>query len=184
MWTESPGHDGPPSSRAMAHQSDDLEGAGMAPDAPSDALRRSRVSVPATDQAAPQAGGRSSGGHEGGVMLANYGGGHTIDMEMREKVPRADGYFHVDTERTISALKNLGANTHYFLMWHSPSDWQDFTEEFLPAAQKADIDVWAYIVPPSECDPDGWCSRLYGTDYVAWAENIAARSVEYDRLFL
>lgn len=115
-------------------------------------------------------------------MLANYGGGHTIDMEMREKVPRADGYFHVDTERTISALKMLGANTHYFLMWHSLSDWKDFTEEFLPAAQKADIDVWAYIVPPSECDPDGWCSRPYGTDYVAWAENIAALSVEYDRL--
>lgn len=115
-------------------------------------------------------------------MLATYGGGHAIDMEIREKHPRADGYFHVDTERTLAELAMLNANTHYFLMWHSPSDWQDFTEEFLPAAQKAGVDVWAYIVPPSECHPDGWCSRPYGTDYVAWAENVAELSVEFDRL--
>lgn len=115
-------------------------------------------------------------------MLANYPGGHTIDKEIREKKPRDDGYYHIDTKATIKKLRGLRANTHYFLMWHSPSDWEDFTEEFLPAAERAGIDVWAYIVPPSECHADGWCSLPFKTDYIAWAKNIAELSVEYDVL--
>lgn len=134
----------------------------------------------AVDQAV--APGRAPGDQDNQFMLADYPGGHTIDKEIREKKPRDDGYYHVDTKRTISKLKKLNANTHYFLMWHSPSDWEDFTEEFLPAAQKAGIDVWAYVVPPSECHPDGWCSLPYKTDYVAWAKNIAELSVEFDVL--
>ncbi len=116
------------------------------------------------------------------IMLASYSGGHTIDKELREPEPRADGYFHVDTEATIAELKKLNVNTFYFLMWHSPTDWQDFTEEFLPAAQEAGIDVWAYIVPPSECHTNGWCSLPFKTDYITWAEEIATLSVEYDHL--
>lgn len=178
MWTALQTHHVSPRPRATEHQLDDVGGARTS----SDALRRSRVTGPVDDQTAAQAVVRSSGDHDEEIMLANYGGGHTIDMEIREKGPRADGYFHLDSERTLSELRILNANTHYFLMWHSPSDWQDFSEEFLPAAQKAGIDVWAYIVPPSECHSDGWCSRPYGTDYVAWAEKIAELSVEFDRL--
>lgn len=143
-------------------------------------------SAPSSQTALPGDGrgsqGRPADDTEPEIMLANYPGGHTLDMEIREKVPRADGYRHVDTVRTIAELQRMNANTHFFLMWHSPSDWQDFTEEFLPAAQEAGIDVWAYIVPPSECSSNGWCSRPYETDYVAWAENIAQLSVDYDHL--
>lgn len=137
-----------------------------------DTLRQSQLATPADDSDSANA----------EIMLANYAGGHTINKEIRESEPRADGYYHVDTDRTIAELKKLNANTHYFLMWHSPSDWTDFTEEFLPAAQKAGIDVWAYIVPPSECHSTGWCSLPFKTDYLAWAKNIAQLSVEYDHL--
>lgn len=116
------------------------------------------------------------------TMLASYPGGNTIDKEIRESKPRRDGYRHIDTQKTIRELKRMHANTHYFLMWHSPSDWEDFTDEFLPAARRAGIDVWAYIVPPSECHDNGWCSLPYKTDYIAWAKQIAKLSTNYSNL--
>lgn len=153
-----------------------MAGLSLTPDPPD------RLAVPAGNGDSARSADHASDDTASEVMLANYPGGHTLDKEIREETPRADGYHHVDTKRTIAALQEMNANTHFFLMWHSPSDWQDFTEEFLPAAQQAGIDVWAYIVPPSECSSTGWCSRPFETDYVAWAENIAQLSVEYDHL--
>lgn len=116
------------------------------------------------------------------TILASYPGGNTLSKEIREKQPRADGYYHVDTPATIDELKALHVNTFLFLIWHSPTDWQDLQQDFMPAAQKAGINVWAYIVPPSECSPDGWCSQPYQKDYVSWARNIAQLSVTYPNL--
>ncbi|MGI5225134.1 hypothetical protein [Actinoallomurus sp. CA-142502] len=115
-----------------------------------------------------------------GTVLASYPGGNTIDTEIREKRPRADGYYHVDTPATISQLKKLHVNTFLFLVWHSPADWQDLSGEFMAAAKRAGINVWAYIVPPSECV--SWCSQPYKTDYLSWAREIAQLSTRYPNL--
>lgn len=117
-----------------------------------------------------------------GTVLASYPGGNTIATEVREKQPRADGYYHIDTRATIADLKKLHVNTYLFLVWHSPTDWQDLNDQFMAAAQKAGIDVWVYLVPPSECKDTGWCSRPYMRDYLAWARNIATLSTRYSHL--
>ena len=47
----------------------------------------------------------------------------------------------------VKRLKELGVNTYYWLVapW---STWDDL-KLFLPKAEKAGIDVWVYLVPPS-----------------------------------
>src|SRR5690606_4926150 len=118
-------------------------------------------------------------------------GGNTYGDQVRESEPRADGYRHIDTPKLIEKLEQTNANLYLFQIWNSPTDWADLTQEFAPAAQKAGIQVWPYIVPPSECqyfdengDPlpplqRGRCSQPYGLDYVRWAEEIAKLSVRY-----
>lgn len=79
-----------------------------------------------------------------GGMLADYAGIITEDR------PRADGHRHLDTPALIAKLRTLHANTYFYLV-HGALEWEDFTNEFLPAAAKAGLDVWLYFVPPSEC---------------------------------
>lgn len=110
-------------------------------------------------------------------VLAHVPGGNTSGGEIREAVPRKDGYFHLDTPRTIARLKQLHANNYNYLIWNSPSDWDDLRKEFLPAAQRAGINVWVYLVPPTE-------SRIkyahpFRTDYMRWATELAKLSVRY-----
>jgi hypothetical protein len=106
-------------------------------------------------------------------ILADY------DAELREATPRADGINHVDTPATIAKLKALHVNTYAFLVWHAATDWDDLRNEFLPAAQAAGINVWVYLVPPSECNPAARCSFPYQTDYVRWGQAIATLSLQY-----
>ncbi|NUR89324.1 MAG: hypothetical protein HOY71_35015, partial [Nonomuraea sp.] len=118
-------------------------------------------------------------------MKAAQTGGNTVGDVIREDKPRADGYRHIDTAATIRVLKSVGLNTYVYLIWNSPTDWQDLTEEFAPAAEKAGIKVWLYLVPPSECQTspvrhlNGRCSRPFEKDYVKWAEEIAKLSVAH-----
>ena len=72
--------------------------------------------------------------------LADY------DSELR----RPDG--RVDIDAMVSRLKELGVTTYYWLLWHASTDWDDL-KLFLPQAAEAGIDVWAYLVPPSESPP-------------------------------
>jgi hypothetical protein len=96
------------------------------------------------------------------------------DMEIREPQPRADGIRHVDTPATIARLREAHVTTYFYLVFHASTDWTDFTREFLPAAEKAGIDLWVYLVPPSEC-----CSQPHGTDFVRWAEEIGRLSLRH-----
>ncbi|AUS09033.1 hypothetical protein C1X05_09365 [Laceyella sacchari] len=99
----------------------------------------------------------------------------------REATPRADGVRHVDTPAMIKKLKELNVNTYYYLNWYQPTDWDDFKDEFLPAAKEAGINVVLYLVPPSE-STGSRKSYPYTTDYVAWGKAIAELSVQYDNL--
>ncbi|MBM7789278.1 hypothetical protein [Tenggerimyces flavus] len=117
-------------------------------------------------------------------MVADYSGGNTIGAELREKMPRADGYKHIDVERTIRKLQELNVNSYLFLIWRSPADWGDLAR-FLPQARQAGVDVWVYLVPPSECFAPGTpdrCSYPYKTDYIAWAKAIANLSRQHANL--
>jgi hypothetical protein len=107
-------------------------------------------------------------------VLADYHG------TVIEAAPRADGLVHLDTPRTIARLQELHANTFLYLIWKGSNDWDDLRREFLPAAQKAGIDVWIYLVPPSECTPE--CSLPFGKDYLRWAAETAKLSLQFPNL--
>lgn len=107
-------------------------------------------------------------------VIADYAGA------IREPKARADGLLHVDTPALVAKLKELRVNTYVYLIWRSPSDWDDLRLEFLPAAQKAGINVWAYLVPPSECRPH--CSLPFEQDYIRWGEELARLSQAFPNL--
>lgn len=117
----------------------------------------------------------------GGIRSA-LTGGNTIGGSIREPEPRADGYRHIDTPAMIEKLKELNLNHYFYGVWDSPTDWDDLKSEFLPAAAEAGIQVWPYLVPPSETDLEGRASRPYLMDYVAWAKAVAELSLEYPNL--
>jgi hypothetical protein len=115
-------------------------------------------------------------------VLSQVPGGNTVGGEVREAVPRCDGYRHIDTPRMIKRLKALHANTCNYLLWNSPTDFDDLRQEFLPAAQKAGINVWTYMAPPAETHPRGKGSDPYRTNYLAWAKALATLSLRYSNL--
>ncbi|MFD1425702.1 hypothetical protein JOD24_003072 [Kroppenstedtia sanguinis] len=86
----------------------------------------------------------------------------------------------MDTPRLIQKLKELGVTQYFYLVWHAPTDWDDFRHEFLPAARQAGIDVWVYLVPPSEAHRIQ--SEPFGTDYIAWFRAIGSLSRNYANL--
>jgi len=103
--------------------------------------------------------------------LADY------DAELR----RPDG--RVDIDAMASRLKALGVTTYYWLIWHAPTDWDDL-KLFLPKAAAAGIDVWVYLVPPTESPPlyGRQYSEPFRLDYVRWAEEIARLSIQHRNL--
>ncbi|MFG2058446.1 hypothetical protein ACGFI9_30920 [Micromonospora sp. NPDC048930] len=117
-----------------------------------------------------------------GGVRAVLVGGNTVGAAVRESQPRADGYRHIDTPALVARLRELKVTTYLFGVWDSATDWADLCAEFLPAAAQAGIDVWPYLVPPSETDEHGRASRPYLTDYVAWARAVAEASVRYPNL--
>lgn len=107
-----------------------------------------------------------------GPVYADYA------AELRESTPRSDGINHVDTPALIQKLLAGNIKTYAFLIWHQPTDWDDFRLEFLPAAQAAQLNVWLYLTPPSENNPPtGYVP--YGTDYVTWATETAKLAQQY-----
>ncbi len=92
---------------------------------------------------------------------------------------RADG--HVDSERLVRQLRQMNANTYFWLVWHAETDWEDL-HEFLPLAKAAGISVWVYLVPHTESTPPFPFSEPFKQDYVRWAREIAKLSLEHDNL--
>lgn len=104
-------------------------------------------------------------------LLADY------NREIREPLARADGIRHVDSASTIARLRDINVTTYFYLVYHAKTDWADFAEELLPAAEHAGIRVWVYLVPPSEC-----CSQPFGADFERWAGEIARLSRRHTNL--
>ncbi len=83
----------------------------------------------------------------------------------------------VDIDFLLARLKELRVNTYLWLVWHQPTDWEDL-QRFLPKAAEAGIDVWVYLVPPSEPPP----SAPFGLDFARWGEEIAKLSQQHPNL--
>ncbi|GAA1588854.1 hypothetical protein [Kribbella karoonensis] len=141
-------------------------------------------------QAFPDVKTRTKGIIPPGGMLSSKTGGNTIDAELREETPRADGRHHYDSRKLVERLKAMHVNTYLFGIWESPTDWDDLRSEFAPLARAAGIDIWVDLVPPSECQTDrpegayleGYCSRPFKLDFIAWARNIATLSLQYPNI--
>jgi hypothetical protein len=88
----------------------------------------------------------------------------------------ADG--HVDVKAMAARLKELGVSTYYWLV-NVPGDWESL-QEFLPEAAAMGLQVWPYLVPPSESPPHvKYYSEPYKLDYQRWAEEIARLSLQF-----
>ena len=103
---------------------------------------------------------------------------HLADYDAELRLPNR----RVDTEAMVRRLKELGVTTYYWLVWHAPTDWDDL-KLFLPKAAEARINVWAYLVPPTEGPPHGYpASEPFKLDYLRWAEEIARLSLQHTNL--
>ena len=104
---------------------------------------------------------------------------HFADYDSEPRL--ADG--HVDGDTLLSRLKELHVTTYYWLVWHARTDWDDL-KLFLPKAAQANLQVWVYLVPPSESPPkegDRY-SEPFRLDYGRWAEEIARLSLQHTNL--
>jgi hypothetical protein len=75
---------------------------------------------------------------------------HFADYDSEPRRP--DG--HVDGDALLARLKELNVTTYYWLVWHAATDWDDL-KLFLPKAALANLQVWVYLVPPTESAPQG-----------------------------
>lgn len=89
----------------------------------------------------------------------------------------------MDSEALLARLNELHLTTYYWLVWHAPTDWDDL-KLFLPKAAQAGLQVWVYLVPPSESPPEfgSLYSEPFRLDYGRWAEEIARLSLQHTNL--
>lgn len=90
----------------------------------------------------------------------------------------------VDVEALATRLKELGVGTYYWLV-EPESDWEDL-KLFLPKAAEVGVQVWVYLVPPTESGSKPGKGPLYPApfllDYMRWALEIAKLSLQHTNL--
>lgn len=87
----------------------------------------------------------------------------------------------VDGDLLLARLQELGVGAYYWLV-ALPNDWEDL-QLFAPKARAAGIEIWPYLLPPSESPPfTGNFSEPYQLDYIAWGEAIARAATENDNI--
>ncbi len=119
---------------------------------------------------------------------------HTIDKSASQRKSQLKGTFgtyageprlpsgHVDTQRLVSELTEIKAQTYNWLIWHASTDWEDL-QEFLPLAAQHNIRVWVTLVPPSESPPKTKAySEPFRLDYERWGVEIAQLSLRHPNL--
>lgn len=102
-------------------------------------------------------------------ILGDYGA--PIYQPSTDRVPT------IDAAATVAALKRAHVNTFAYLICPDPSrnpavslkQWQDLPG-FAAVAATAGIQIFAYIVPPSEAPQAAY--QPFQWDYVAWADSI------------
>ena len=104
---------------------------------------------------------------------------HFADYDSEPRRP--DG--HVDSDALLARLKELHVTTYYWLILHAATDW-DNLKLFLPKAAAAGLQVWVYLVPPTESAPQEGTTYMepFRLDYGRWAEEIARLSLQHTNL--
>jgi hypothetical protein len=104
---------------------------------------------------------------------------HFADYDSEPRRP--DG--HVDADALVARLKELRVTTYYWLVWHAATDWDDL-KLFLPKAAQVNLQVWVYLVPPTESAPKYGTTYMepFRLDYGRWAEEIARLSLQHTNL--
>ena len=104
---------------------------------------------------------------------------HFADYDSEPRRP--DG--HVDGDFLLARLRELHVTTYYWLIYHAATDWEDL-KAFLPKAAEANLQVWVYLVPPTESAPlEGTTyPEPFRLDYGRWAEEIARLSLQHTNL--
>lgn len=89
----------------------------------------------------------------------------------------------MDGDALLARLKELHVTTYYWLVWHAGTDWDDL-KLFLPKAAQAHLQVWVYLVPPTESAPQegNVYPEPFRLDYGRWAEEIARLSLQHTNL--
>ncbi len=89
----------------------------------------------------------------------------------------------IDTDAMVTRLKELGDTTCYWLIGYGKRDWEDL-QLFLPKAAAAGIDVWVYLLPPTESGPraGGTYSEPFRLDYVRWGDELGKLSLKHPNL--
>lgn len=86
-----------------------------------------------------------------------------------------------DIEAALSMILDLNVNCYTYLIHRYSEKELKALGEFCRRMREHDIEVWAYLVPPSEAVP-GY--PPFGLDYLKWAEEVAKISVEQPNLTL
>jgi hypothetical protein len=94
-------------------------------------------------------------------------------------VYRSDG--SPDIDATLSLIKELGVNCYTYLIAYRSDKELSALSDFCSKAEKEGIEVWVYLVPPTEAPKD---YPPYGLDYLKWAEAIANISLQHPNLTL
>lgn len=107
--------------------------------------------------------------------LADYAPGSRFEF----RLPNG----RLDTDMMVKRLHELGVTTYYWLIIEGATDWDDL-QLFLPKAAKAHLQVWVYLVPPSESAPHQGTHypEPFRLDYQRWAEEIAKLSLQQPNL--
>ena len=111
---------------------------------------------------------------------------HDVYADYGGVLRRADG--HVDTPATLQRLRALHVTSYAFLVWgwryktpaRYATDFDDLANDFLPAAQQAGIDVWAYLPSPEEMSM--YAPPPCRTDYTCWGDKLGALAARYPAL--
>lgn len=86
-----------------------------------------------------------------------------------------------DIDAMLSLIKELGVNCYTYLIAYRSDKELSALSDFCSKAGKEGIEVWAYLVPPSEAPKD---YAPFGLDYLKWAEAIANISLQHPNLTL
>jgi len=86
-----------------------------------------------------------------------------------------------DIDATLSLIKELGVNCYTYLIAYRSDKELSALSDFCSKAEKEGIEVWAYLVPPTEAPKD---YPPFGLDYLKWAEAIANISLQHPNLTL
>lgn len=92
----------------------------------------------------------------------------------------------IDVPATVARLANAHVDTYAYLIYRDPQNEWDTLPAFLGAAAQSHINVWVYLVPPTEVPGASSCAGgsypPYQMDYVAWAKQIATLSLSHPNL--